>query len=202
MWQNFCHRSAVWHNSTTGHLLGATSSVIMCASAAAAHKLSEIVEAVSLIACNRATFWHAVSCENRRPAPLLSCRRLRQKRGRQPKAAPARTGSARGLSAAHPPDPVSMRASRLLSENRRMIAYADAPRVVCAWGGSEASPVSPRRLGVRLPDDVPGCARRILRTIIPYYLSSTHGWCNTDEACLRSTVVAVVRHHSDTYQPW
>ena len=43
-----------------------------CASAAAAHKLSEIVEAVSLIACNRATFWHAVSCENRRPAPLLS----------------------------------------------------------------------------------------------------------------------------------
>ena len=49
-------------------------------------------------------------------------------------------------------------------------------------GGSEASPVSPRRLGVRLPDDVPGCARRILRTIIPYYLSSTHGWCNTDEA--------------------
>ena len=51
-------------------------------------------------------------------------------------------------------------------------------------GGSEASPVSPRRLGVRLPDDVPGCARRILRTIIPYYLSSTHGWCNTDEAVL------------------
>ena len=72
MWQNFCHCSAVWHNSTTGHLLGATSSVIMCASAAAAHKLSEIVEAVSLIACNRATFWHAVSCENRRPASLLS----------------------------------------------------------------------------------------------------------------------------------
>ena len=82
-----------------------------------------------------------------------------------------------------------MRASRLLSENRRMIAYADAPRVVCAWGGSEASPVSPRRLGVRLPDDVPGCARRILRTIIPYYLSSTHGWCNTDEAYLSRTRV-------------
>ena len=117
------------------------------------------------------------------------CRRLRQNGGATPKAAPARTGSARGLSAAHPPDPVSMRASRLLSENRRMIAYADAPRVVCAWGGSEASPVSPRRLGVRLPDDVPGCARRILRTIIPYYLSSTHGWCNTDEAYLSRTRV-------------
>ena len=46
-----------------------------------------------------------------------------------------------------------------------MIAYADAPRVVCASGGSEASPVSPRHLGVRLPDDVPGCARRILRRV-------------------------------------
>ena len=134
MWQNFCHRSAVWHNSTTGHLLGATSSVIMCASAAAAHKLSEIVEAVSLIACNRATFWHAVSCENRRPAPLLSAVAF-VKRGGDNKGGAGADGSARGLSAAHPPNPVSMRASRLLSENRRMIAYADAPRVVCAWGG-------------------------------------------------------------------
>ena len=98
MWQNFCHRSAVWHNSTTGHLLGATSSVIMCASAAAAHKLSEIVEAVSLIACNRATFWHAVSCENRRPAPLLFAVAF-VKRGGDNKGGAGADGQRVGLSA-------------------------------------------------------------------------------------------------------